>query len=54
MLLEIMPCEAIISLGFNNIYNFPNEEVIERFNKYQIKVRRTDIEGTIIYKKISF
>lgn len=54
LLSEISPCEAIISLGFNNIYKFPSDEVIDRFNKYQIKVRRTDIEGTIIYKKISF
>ncbi|MCH5171712.1 MAG: MBL fold metallo-hydrolase [Erysipelotrichales bacterium] len=54
LLSEITPCVAIISLGFNNIYKFPSDEVLNRFNRYQIEIRRTDIEGTIIYKKLSF
>ena len=46
------PSEAIISLGFNNFYGFPNEEVINTLNKYNVKIRRTDESGTIIYKKL--
>ena len=54
LLKEVSPCVAIISVGFNNIYNFPSDEVMDRLQKYQIEIRRTDVEGTIIYKKISF
>lgn len=46
------PSEAIISLGFNNFYGFPDEEVINTLNKYNVKIRRTDESGTIIYKKL--
>lgn len=47
---EIKPVEAIISCGKNNWYNHPNEEVISNLNKLNIKIRRTDLEGTITYK----
>ncbi len=53
LLQEIKPCIAIMSLGFKNIYGFPNEEVLTRFKENNIEVHRTDEEGTIIYKKIS-
>lgn len=43
------PTEAIISCGANNKYGHPNKEVIDRLNKYDVKIRRTDIEGTISY-----
>ena len=43
------PDEAIISCGAKNKYGHPNEEVIERLNKYNVKIRRTDKEGTICY-----
>ena len=48
------PKEVIISLGHNNYYGFPNKVVLERLNKRNIKIRRSDIEGTIIYKKLVF
>lgn len=41
--------EAIISVGINNYYHHPSKEVLRRLKKYQINIRRTDIEGTIIY-----
>ena len=43
------PDEAIISCGEKNTYGHPNQEVINRLNKYNIKIRRTDEEGTICY-----
>ena len=43
------PKEAIISCGENNLYGHPHNEIIERLTKYNIKVRRTDKEGTICY-----
>ena len=46
------PSEAIISCGGNNRYGHPNQEVIDRLNKHNIKIRRTDLEGTISYVSI--
>lgn len=43
------PSEAIISCGEKNKYGHPNKEVIDRLNKYNVKIRRTDKEGTISY-----
>ena len=43
------PKEAIISCGGKNSYGHPHKEIIERLNKYNVKIRRTDIEGTICY-----
>lgn len=53
LLEECRPNEAIISLGFNNFYGFPSEKVLRRLQIYDIKIRRTDLEGTIVYKKLS-
>lgn len=53
-LISIKPEVAIISLGFQNKYGFPHESVLKRFEELNIKVRRTDVEGTIVYKKLSF
>ena len=46
------PEEAVISVGKNNRFGHPNKEVISVLNKYKIKIRRTDLEGTIVYKQI--
>jgi len=47
------PQEAIISVGAKNSYHHPNDEVLAKLNKYGIKIRRTDIEGTISYVQIA-
>ena len=46
------PEEAIISCGANNKYGHPNKEVIDTLTKYNVKIRRTDLEGTISYVSI--
>lgn len=43
------PDEAIISCGEKNSYGHPHQEIIDRLKKYNIKIRRTDEEGTICY-----
>ena len=43
------PEEAIISVGATNYYGHPNKEVIQTLEKYNVKIRRTDLEGTIRY-----
>jgi competence protein ComEC len=41
------PKIGIISCGKNNYYNHPSKEVLLRLEKYNVEIRRTDIEGTI-------
>lgn len=45
----VSPKEAIISCGLNNFYGHPNKEVLDILEKENIKIRRTDLEGTISY-----
>ncbi|MCI5839847.1 MAG: ComEC/Rec2 family competence protein [Peptoniphilaceae bacterium] len=44
---EVRPKVTIISVGKNNRYNHPSDEVIERLNKRSIEILRTDILGDI-------
>lgn len=46
----INPQEAIISVGKNNYYHHPDKIVLTYLNDLNIKIRRTDEEGSIIYK----
>ena len=46
----ITPQEAVISVGENNIYSFPNNEVLNLLTERNIKIRRTDLEGSITFK----
>lgn len=43
---------AIVSCGKNNKFGHPSKSVIDTLNKYHIPIRRTDLEGTITYKKV--
>jgi competence protein ComEC len=43
----ITPYYAIISVGKNNIYKHPNEDVLSTLKKYNVTVYRTDTNGTI-------
>jgi competence protein ComEC len=45
----IKPDEAIISVGKNNTYGHPAEEILERLKQDNIKVSRTDDSGDIEY-----
>ena len=49
----VSPEEAVISVGKGNKFGHPNKEVISALNKYKIKIRRTDIEGTIVYRQLA-
>ncbi len=43
---------AIVSCGKNNKFGHPSKSVIDTLKKYHIPIRRTDLEGTITYKKV--
>ncbi len=50
--LEIVkPSVAIVSSGFNNQYSFPHQSVLKRLAYLDIKIYRTDLQGTIIYQR---
>jgi len=42
-----LPQTAVISVGKDNSYGHPNQEVLETLAKYGIKVLRTDLDGDI-------
>lgn len=48
----LSPKVGIISCGKNNKYHHPHQEVIDILKRNNVKIRRTDIEGTITYKKM--
>lgn len=41
------PKVALISVGKNNMYGHPHQDVIERLKAYGIKVYRTDLQGMV-------
>lgn len=45
---KVSPKISIISCGKNNSFNHPNPKVLERLNKLNNKIYRTDEDGTII------
>lgn len=47
---KVDPDYAIISVGKNNRYNHPSPEIINRLNSRNIKIYRTDQQGTILAK----
>ncbi len=51
---HINPETAIISVGRDNYYGHPHQEVIQRLEMLKIETRRTDVEGTITYIKYRF
>jgi competence protein ComEC len=49
LLEEIKPKYALISLGKNNLYGHPHQEVINRLEEREITIFRTDHHGAIRY-----
>lgn len=46
---KIKPTEAVISVGKNNRYGHPSEDVIDRLLAHEIVIKRTDEVGDIEY-----
>lgn len=46
----VKPDYAICSLGKDNMFKHPNDEIVERYKKYNIKFLRTDENGCIKIK----
>ena len=54
----VNPTYAVIQVGKNNVYDHPKKVILNRFDYLNIKVYRTDLDGTIVAKsdgeKITF
>jgi len=51
LLMATCPKAAAISVGANNLYGHPREEVLERLSRFDCEVYRTDLQGTIIFRR---
>lgn len=48
VLKEVNPKYAVISVGKNNNYGHPSQEVFERLETHKVDLFRTDLQGVII------
>ena len=46
---KVAPEYAVISVGENNSYNHPSLDTLDKLNKRNIKLYRTDLDGTVIF-----
>lgn len=46
---EVKPSLGVISAGYKNSYGHPHQETLERLDKYNVKVLRTDKSGCISF-----
>lgn len=46
-IMAVKPSVAVFSCGLNNEYGHPSKDVLKTANNYNIKIFRTDTEGTI-------
>ena len=44
------PSIAVISVGKNNSYGHPHQQILDMLKAKNIKIRRTDEEGVIIFR----
>lgn len=50
LLAATSPDVVVISVGADNAYGHPDPAVLDRLAEYGCEVRRTDLDGTIVYK----
>lgn len=43
----VSPDITVITVGRNNVYHFPHQEVLDRYEQLKVRVYRTDINGAV-------
>ena len=51
LLSTVVPKAAVISVGEDNAYGHPADEVLERLNMFGCQIWRTDLDGTVIFRR---
>lgn len=51
LLQATLPMAAVISVEKDNRYGHPRQEVLDRLSRFECKVYRTDMQGTIIFRR---
>jgi competence protein ComEC len=46
----VKPEYAVVSVGMNNTFNHPSEEVLQRLKRLNVETLRTDEEGAVIFE----
>ena len=51
LLFATQPQAVAISVGEDNIYGHPGQDMLERLEHFGCQVYRTDLEGTIVFRR---
>ena len=51
LLTATKPKQAVISTGIDNVYGHPNQMVMDRLKRYCGRIWRTDLHGTIMFRR---
>ena len=51
LLVKTRPETAIISVGKDNYYGHPSNEVLQRLDQFGCQIYRTDLDGTVVYRR---
>jgi competence protein ComEC len=51
LLIATRPQAVAISVGANNRYGHPRDEMLERLEQFDCRIYRTDLQGTIIFRR---
>jgi len=51
LLMTTQPAAAVISVAENNLYGHPRPEVLDRLSRFDCQIYRTDLQGTIIFRR---
>ena len=51
LLQATLPMAAVISVEKDNRYGHPRQEVLDRLSRFGCEVYRTDMQGTIIFRR---
>jgi competence protein ComEC len=51
LLMATQPEVVAISVGADNRYGHPREELLDRLSRFGCEIYRTDLQGTIIFRR---